>query len=277
MIKSKLNFDIQTNSKIKINIDIIEIPVYVYITVCCINNYSDIFNKLIDSIYNNKSFYNLINEIRLIIFHSDNDFLLQKFYSHPKIKIIKKFKNNFGNNTEFYSLNLLREHSMNTDFYVFYLHTKGVSERHQNKISQNKINNWIDYLLYFNINYYNYILNNLSNYSAIGVDLNGNNCNKYYSKFKNLNELVDKEGLLSTNYPYHYGGNFWWSKSDYIKKIDKCEETYPGSEFFITNGNRGEFGKFLCLYNSKNNFYRTNYTKDKYTNQKLNTYVYINY
>ena len=36
-------------------------------------------NKLIDSIYNNKSFYNLINEIRLIIFHSDNDFLLQKF------------------------------------------------------------------------------------------------------------------------------------------------------------------------------------------------------
>ncbi len=162
------------------------------------------------------------------------------------------------------------------DFYVLYLHTKGVSERHQNKLSQSNINSWTDYLLYFNINYYDYILKNLEKYSVIGVDLNGNNCNKYYSNFKNLDELVNKEGLAGNNYPYHYGGNFWWSKSDYIKKIAQCEENYPAAEFFITNGNKGEFGNFLCLYNSNCDFYNTKYTKNKYIEQKLNTYVYSN-
>lgn len=276
MIKTKLNLNVLTDSNIKIDIYTIQIPIYIYITVCCINNYSDIFNKLIDSIYNNQSFYNLINEIRLIIFHCDNDFLLQKYYSHPKIKIIKKFKENFGNNTEHYSLNIIREHSFKENFYILYLHTKGVSNRHQNKFIQEKINYWIDYLLYFNINYHEYILNNLHNYSSIGVDLNGNNCKYYYSKFKNLNELVKKEGLLGDNYPYHYGGNFWWSKSEYIKTITECENIYPASEFFITNGNKGQFGKFLCLWNSKINFYKINYTKDKYFNKNFNSYVYFN-
>ena len=276
MIKTKLNLNVLTNSKIKINITTSETPIYIYITVCCINNYSDMFNKLIDSIYNNESLYNLISEIRLIIFYSDNDFLLQKYYSHSKIKIIQKFKQNFGNNTEYYSLNILKKHSMNENFYVLYLHTKGVSERHQNKLIQEKINYWIDYLLYFNINYFNYIINNLCNYSAIGVDLNGNNCNKYYSNFKNLNELIEKEGLLGENYPYCYGGNFWWSKSEYIKDISDCEITYPASEFFITNGNNGKYGKFLCLWNSKVDFYKIKYTKDNYINKKLKCYVYFN-
>ena len=278
MITTKINFDILTNSKVKLNIHIIEKKINIYFTVCCINNYIEIFENIIEYIYANNDFFHLINEIRLVIFNSSEDLLLQKYYSHPKIKVIKRYSENFGNTTEYYTLNLLRENCIKEeeDFYVLYLHTKGVSDRHQNKETQLKINSWVNYLLYFNINYYKYILSNIDNYSVIGVDLNGNNCNNYYKNFKNLNELVEKEGLMGPNYPYCYGGNFWWSKSDYIKNISECEDIYPASEFFITNGNKGKFGKFLSLYNSKNDFYKENYSTDKYIGKELKEYVYSN-
>ena len=267
MIKTKINFEVLTDSKIKLNINIIETKIIIYFTVCCINNYIDVFDKIIDYIYSSK-LYDLIYEIRLIIFNKEEDLLLQKYYSHQKIKIIKTFKENFGNNTEHYTLNILQEDSKVEDFYVLYLHTKGVSARHQNENMQNKINDWVNYLLYFNIYHYKYILDNIESYSAIGVDLNG-----YGNTIDTLSDLIKKEGLCGPNYPYLFGGNFWWSKSEYIKNINKCEEIYPAAEVFIT---RGKLGKFLCLWNSKVNFYEQNYSKKEYESKELQCYTSSN-
>ena len=66
--------------------------------------------------------------------------------------------------------------------------------------------------------------------------------------------------------PCHYSGNFWWSKSSYIKRLSSCGNlTYNDPEFWLT---RNENGKYVSLWNSNCSvLYHELYEKEKYINQ----------
>ena len=207
---------------------------YIYIHVCCINNWKDIFNKIVLDI-KLSGLYNKIIKIRCNILTESNEDLL--FFIDDKIEIIGSSNNLnlFENST----INLLHEHALLEDFNVLYMHTKGV--KHNN--SNINVTDWVEYLSYFNIYKYNTCINELVNYDAIGV---------------NLQKHDDA--------PLHYSGNFWWSKSEYIRKLDKCKYiNYNSPEFWLTENS---VGNYLSLWNSNTHHYKDRYEKHNYINKE---------
>jgi hypothetical protein len=199
---------------------------YIYIHVCCINNWKEIFKKLLLDI-KLSGLHDKVKKIRCNILTSNkND--LYMFYS-DKIEII-----GISSDINLYeqsTINLLYEHSIHEDFDVLYIHTKGVKHNNSNP----NVTDWVDYLSYFNIYKHDTCISHLKEYDAVGVNLIGN--------------------------PIHFSGNFWWSKSSYIKTLKKCEYIcYNSSEFWITGFN----GRYLSLWNSNINHYHTCYKPNQY-------------
>jgi len=66
----------------------------------------------------------------------------------------------------------------------------------------------------------------------------------------------------------HYSGNFWWSKSSHIKKLDKCSsERYCDPEFWIS---KDRIGSHVSLYNSIGiSHYTSNYPEELYKNTEI--------
>lgn len=214
---------------------------YIYIHVCCINNWKDIFNKILYDIKNSE-LYIKIKKIKCNILTQNKDDLL--FFNDNKIEII-----GIHNNINLYeqsTINLLYEHSLIEDFNVLYLHTKGVKHNNTN-IS---VTDWVKYLSYFNIYKHDICINELINYDVIGVNLK-------------------PEDSLSGN-PIHFSGNFWWSKSMYIRKLNKCLYiNYNSPEFWITEK---KIGNYLSLWESNVNHYNQRYEENNYINKDIKKY-----
>ena len=208
---------------------------YIYFHICCINNWKDIFNKLMENIKKSR-LYDNIKEIRCNILTKDNDL---SFFSDPKIKIIGTSSNyNLYENS---TINLLYEHSYQEDFNVLYIHTKGVT--HKGSVN---VADWVNYLTYFNIYKYDICLEELKTNDTVGV---------------NLQELPE----------LHYSGNFWWSKSQYIRKLEKCQnKQYCSPEFWLTEK---KIGNYVSLWLSNINHYNQRYMDENYIN-KINKYTY---
>ena len=206
---------------------------YIYIHVCCINNWMEVFDTLILDI-KKSGLYNKIHEIRCNILTETRDNF--SFFNHDKIKIIGTSSN--LNAYETSTLRLLYQHSLLEDFNVLYLHTKGI--RHNN--TNINITDWVKYLSYFNIYKHDICINQLSNFDAVGVNLQ--------------------------NEPhFHYSGNFWWSKSKYIKKLSlPIQHEYNSPEFWIT---KTKIGNYLSLWKSNINHYCHRYTEDKYIDKNI--------
>ena len=98
----------------------------------------------------------------------------------------------------------LREYCINNDCNVLYFHTKGISLTKYNtsqynmpyKILMNNVSMWRDFME-------DHLIDNWR--KCIGV----------------LNTTIsDTAGVNYAEIPIkHYAGNFWWAKSDYIKKL----------------------------------------------------------
>ena len=104
-------------------------------------------------------------------------------------------------NTSLYekaTLNRMRFDCLNAteEFNVFYLHSKGVKHYLKQK-TENNVNDWIEYLCHYNIFHHQTCIKYLEDYDAVGVNLQ----------------------IKEYEYPLHYSGNFWWSKSSHIKKL----------------------------------------------------------
>ena len=85
----------------------------------------------------------------------------------------------------------------NDNVHILYLHSKGITGR------SNHQNYWRDYMMNYNVSMWEICVNLLNNhYNTAGVN---------YRK------------LFITDIPY-YAGNFWWGRSDYIKKLDYIDE-----------------------------------------------------
>lgn len=204
--------------------------IIIYLHICCINNWKSVIDNIILNIkkYN---LYEKVKEIRAVILGNRENYIFDK-----KINIVYE-----SNNKRLYErkiLNILYEDSFKEDFNVLYLHSKGVKWNNKN----NCVTDWVELLLYFNIKYHEEILNKLHNYDVIGVNLS-------------LKDTV------------HFSGNFWWSKSNYIKTLNKeIAKQYCGPEFWITQKTSGNF---LSVWNSNINHYKNRYPKIEYFNKPL--------
>ena len=127
------------------------------------------------------------------------------------------------------TINLLHAHAKTEDFYVLYLHTKGV--KHNGAYPC--ITDWVKYMIHFNIGKHETCIAALSEYDTVGVNLH--------------------RGTGNT----HYSGNFWWSTSDYIKKLEPCVYVdYISPELWLTVTDKG---KYLSLWDSHANHYADRY------------------
>jgi hypothetical protein len=202
---------------------------YIYIHVCCINNWKEIFMNLYNHIVNS-GLYNLVNKIKCGVLSKTNEEPLSFFNNLNDNKLEFYICNNLDS-YETYTINILHENALNEDFYVLYIHTKGCTR------TSITITDWVDYLVYFNIDNYKICMEKLLNNDAVGVNLQ--------------------------NTPVtHYSGNFWWSKSSYLKKLNKCVHTCHNSpEFWLTEKN---IGNYISLWNSGVNHYNVRYEKHNY-------------
>jgi hypothetical protein len=199
---------------------------YIYIHVCCINNWKEIFGKLLSDI-RTSGLYDKITKIRVNILTDASDL---DIFNDAKIEIlgISKNLNAYENST----LNLLYEHSLKEEFKVLYLHTKGIKFNGKNL----NVTDWVRYMSYFNIDKHSQALDDLDKYDAVGVNLN-------------------TEPVL------HFSGNFWWSKSDHIRKLGNCKyENYNSPEFWVTCVK----GDYKELWKSGINHYYGRYEESRY-------------
>jgi hypothetical protein len=129
----------------------------------------------------------------------------------------------------------------NDDYKILYIHTKGVT------INSDPVNDWRKYMNYYNIERWKYMLTLLDNYDTVG-------CN--YKEESNYGP-----------YP-HFSGNFWWARSEYIKKLDNkfLDSNFRfDREFWIGTGK----GNMFEIANSNVNHYTERYTKERYYNGSI--------
>ncbi len=201
--------------------------VYVYIHICCINNWQEVFAKLLSDI-KTCGLYDKIEKIRCVVLTMNS--IPDELFRDPKIELVGVHRN--LNLYELATLHPLYDHARTEDFYVLYLHTKGVRHNNTNPC----VNDWVNYLSYFNIEQHETCMKELEDHDTVGVNLQNDPC-------------------------IHYSGNFWWSKSSHIRTLQKCVyNCYNSPEFWITSGK----GKFFNLASSNVNHYLERYPDSLY-------------
>ena len=214
--------------------------IYIYIHICCINNWKSVFDKLL-YIIKDSGLYDKTVEIRCGVLSQTIEADIEYIKSgNDKIKII-----GYSNNLQLYevpTINTVFENSRSSEptltetkepTYVLYLHTKGV------KNPENVyINDWVNYLSHFNIKKHEDCINKLNEgYDAVGVNL------QYLPKT-------------------HFSGNFWWSRFDHIKSLQNCGYTYyVEPEMWIC---QRIDGKYFSLFNSNKNHYNDRWEEHNY-------------
>jgi hypothetical protein len=202
------------------------VPSVIYFHIATIGKYQEIFDEIYSQIVKS----NLINEVEIINLCIVGGGKLEVSLNE-KIKIYRDLYVETG---EFFTLNLIKQFSESTEqnFKILYIHTKGVTTP-----DNLCIDDWRQYMTYFNVNQYRKCFDMLDEYDSCGVD------------------LVSEPAL-------HYSGNFWWANSSYIKRLPTINEIkFPkippilsirhNCEFWIGMGD----GKLKSLWNSNINVY----------------------
>jgi hypothetical protein len=213
---------------------------YIYIHICCINNWESIVTRLINKT-KESGLYDEVLEIRCGIL--GNPFPSTIFYD-PKINII--YHSTDLTIGESATLNLMREHSkvMNPETTILYLHSKGVKYNGENQC----INDWTDYMTYFVVECWQDCQIGLNLYDTIGVNL--------------IDEIsVDAIDNINEKIQWHYSGNFWWSKSSYINTLDECHSgIYHAPEMWICSKTE----KRGSLFQSNKHHYLEEFPENNY-------------
>ncbi len=211
---------------------------YVYIHVCCLNQWQEIVASLMHKIKESR-LYDDVKEIRCGVVGEYGDATV---LNDPKIVIV-----GHSNDVKLYetsTLNLLHEHAQQEDFNALYIHTKGVSHGPTAPDHANVVD-WVNYLSHFNISRHRTCRRYLQTHDGVGVNLLG----------------------TSPQETLHYSGNFWWSKSPYIRKLDRCvQSSHNAPEFWLTET---RMGSYISLWNSGVNHYDDPYPIDRYAGQSV--------
>lgn len=137
------------------------------------------------------------------------DWLLEK---DKKITIKNYSRDN--NHFERLCLNDLLYWSKNNDGNILYIHSKGVSRPHNPYVW-----GWRKLMEYYLINKHKICIDKLNNgYDAVGSIV--------------INQGLTHHKILDENHCYHFSGNFWWSKTDYIRRLSKIPENIQMNEHY---------------------------------------------
>ena len=213
----------------------------IYLHICAINNWREIVKKIFDRI-RSSGLYDKIESVRYTLL-GDFECLNDEMFKDPK----------FHNIVYSPQLDLYESVTLNKlwyaaqqeeEFNVLYLHSKGVSYNGKN----DTITKWVEYLTYFNIDRYADCLEQLKDNDVVGVNI--------------YNFIM-----------LHYSGNFWWSKSSYIKKSTQyCfQYTYNAPEYWITLSREGSY---VNIFHLGDIFAHLNLTEEDYKNKPLNIKKY---
>ena len=186
-----------------------------YYHVCAINNYREIVMDQINAL-KTSGLFTATSHINVSILTEHDDAL--DLFSDPKFRIRVR-----STNLQIYEREILNcmlhdakeATSKGQEFYIWYIHSKGVSSRHQNPIMKIRIANWRKLLEAF-------------------VIWNWQSC---FDKMTRDN--VDTASANYFNNPDHYSGNFWWSRSKYIAKLPLLPPTgdYVQPEMWLCQPN----------------------------------------
>ena len=144
----------------------------------------------------------------------------------------------------------LHEHSLQEDFQVLYIHSKGVKRSVTEPELYPMMSDWLDCLIYFYITEYKTLIKELDEFDVSGINLS-----RFPGKYKDL----------------HYGGNFFWTNSKYIRKLKtKLCQMYRGPEIWIT---QRLDGNFISLWNDEVDHYTELYPPSEYKNKPLQRHI----
>ena len=221
----------------------------------CIGRYLHIVRKQLEMLYTS-GLYNRMK--KLIIFisnYNENDSRLKTILElyDPKRKFVLQVSKD--NLMEKFAINEFRKY-IQDESYVFYFHSKGVS--HSSK--EMNYHNWRKILDHYTIKQWELNLKLLLKNHAVGCFL--------------------------TKYPtYHFSGNFWWARTEYVMKLPpKCGDAYLSPEMWIgtnydsdtfvsfTNDEKYNY-KYHREINNKNKILQ-NITKEVLENKKAKNYQY---
>jgi|WetSurMetagenome_2_1015567.scaffolds.fasta_scaffold35156_2 hypothetical protein len=238
----------------------------IYINVAVLGNVNQTLNGLLNKI-NDSGLYEACNFIKIAV--NGDSSLLKIDFSDRLNKLIINITSGDITRFEFPGLKLLWDDSETCEGYMLYIHTKGVS-----RSGDKRILDWVNYLTFFNITEWRKRITDLEAFDCTGVNLEGD--------FSSLSTVPSTWGQIISPgkgviAPVHYSGNFWWSKSDYIKKLPDPYKWIPDNDYFkwrimaemwVCQLN----GKFRSAWNSKVNHYREPYPDFMYmgeTNNRL--------
>lgn len=206
-----------------------------FLNICLLPGWEKSYSKLWGAL-NKSHLYENTEIIYCAILGQDDNF--------PRSRLPSKMKIIYSGVPNDYEKPLLRKmreiaQQQPTEALIWYGHTKGIT-----KIGtwcEENVWDWLDYLLYFNFEQWRNATEVLKNkWNTYGV---------------NLRLKPEK----------HYSGNFWWSKSSYIKTLpQEIGPAYLDSEMWI--GRSPEF----CGYNAKESYidhYRDGYKRGNYENE----------
>ena len=209
----------------------------IFLHIAKMGEYQEVFDEIINKIIESKLNQN-VEKIFLSVVGNGFDLIL------PKINNIIIYQSDNIKLGELHTLNKLIDFcKFNENYNVLYLHSKGVSKGNE------CINDWREYMIYFNIEKWEECIKILKEYDACGVDLRS------------------KPAL-------HYSGNFWWATSNHINTLSKISDVHipipplndgHKVEFWITSQNKKHFSIWDCgidVY--ERHLYR--YEKNKYNN-----------
>jgi hypothetical protein len=193
-------------------------PIIGYIHICQKPGWEKSFDILMSAI-KKSNLYDSIEKIRCGVLNDSGEFSFNERLCDPKIKII-----HIGKSEEFEHPTLLHMKKLSEidpeDTKYFYLHTKGL--RHFETKREEFVLDWINTLLYWNIEKWELAVDKLNEYNAYGCY-----CNQYYNN--------------------HYCGNFWWATANHVKKLPNYIDTtyYNGAEDWVLKINDNRY----CAHN----------------------------
>ena len=182
-----------------------DIPIYIFIHICILEDWREIFWDQINTI-KESGLYEIVEKINLgIVGNIEN--LRDDIFNDNKFNIL--YIDSRVTLYESHTINFIKSFCDNIDkeVYILYIHTKGTRNAGNKEVTKS----WRNMMEYFLINKYNDCLKYLDIFDTLG-----NNIINTYCFDKN-------EIAINKDHTFHYSGNFWWSKKSYIDKLNYIE------------------------------------------------------
>ncbi len=174
--------------------------ILVFAHVCNLNDGIQIFNDQYEKILKSKIYNNIKKIFILWLGNYKNE--LDKYEDIEIIKLSEDITY-----YEFLSINKILEiiNQYKDEYKVLYFHNKGTTKAGNQSVTIS----WRNMMEYFLIEEGDYCYNNLDYFDTIGCNL--------------INQNENNVSNINDEHSFHYSGNFWWSKSNYIKNLDKLK------------------------------------------------------